>query len=525
MTSLSTIPPNINTYPPVLSSTVTQERHRYALARPNPAPSTSLLNISGARRSNRLDAPSGSSETPWISRSKLGEPDAPAPDVPLEAQDPGRGRWSLWGRKTGPETPLVTSGGGLLEIKAVALVPARSVARSSTEMKTSISQSPSQTLRPSSPSPSQPLPHSNHQDEVGHSSPSGVIGAPDQPGGPSVVSRFFGRLARKPSAPRTPSVDPRDLELSADDFSYLSEVPSMSAPPSERGIGDLLSMESGRTEEIASLESMLSSKSTVLPKPLAPPPRGAVPSSFSRTPSNSSVGSARFMPKLKKQPSTDMDLLSGLDFVDESGSRSPSSPAAPAAVGTSPSSNTSSPWDEFLASSKPPPPPRVPSGPLSSSSQSSAPMSPTVTFHPAPPPQGQVDGFSAFDEIDTPRPHNVKNFDDFGDFSAFDSEPPFSANGTGPTPVLRPSPSLAAICTPNSATTSSPHALDHSPTKALLDHARPLHHLSLLSWLHLLAPALRPLDSRSSVRHLHRHAPRPDLATRKQYPLTMICWA
>lgn len=221
----------------------------------------------------------------------------------------------------------------------IAPSPAPRLSRSFGEIKPP-SATQSTTSRPSSPASTVPP-----TDDTGYSQTNAAHTA-----GPSVVSRFFGRLARKPSMQRTPSLDAQDLELSADDFSYLAEVPSITSPPPERGVGDLLSMESGRAEEIASLESMLSSRPTSIPKPLGPAPRGPSAPSFSRTGSSSSAGSGRFIPKMKASGATDMDLLGGLDF-DGTASGLAEAPAAPVMMTGSSRENTSSGWDDILSSS------------------------------------------------------------------------------------------------------------------------------------------------------------------------------
>lgn len=93
------------------------------------------------------------------------------------------------------------------------------------------------------------------------------------------------------------------MALSADDFSFLDQVPSIASQGTDRNVGDLLAFEGGRTESMASLESMLSSKATPLPPPLAPPP------TWTRS---SSSG-----PSHVKR--TEIDLLEGLDFDTDTG--------------------------------------------------------------------------------------------------------------------------------------------------------------------------------------------------------------
>ena len=496
--SLSAIPSNINTYPPVLSELITHERLVYALSRPNPTPTTSLLNVASARRTRTNDSLGATTDTPWVSRSKLGEPDVLPTDLPTESEDAGRIKWSFWGRKLGSEKPLVTSGGGMLEVKptnsfakgsdpttrAVAFASDATTARMSSESQREI---PLPGPSPSSSTAARPPP--SVKDDRGQQTASGTIGGQGQPGGPSAVSRFFGRLQRKTSAQRVHSVDAHDLELSADDFSFLAEVPSLSNPPPEKGIGDLLSMESGRSEEIASLESMLASKPTALPAPLAPPPKGLKAPSYSRTPSSSSVGSARFVPRMKVPAATDIDLLSGLEFDDDTAQLATSSPAAavsfvspPNAMTTSsPSNATSSAWEDFLASSQPPSlaPAQIGSNSPGRRTISDKPKAlpatrPERVSRPAPLPVMET---ATFDDFDTPQAISTTTFDDFGDFSDFSLDTSLAGttntiNNPFPRIINANRPAQNPISHPVSRMPSNkPPPLDHTPTKALLNEA------------------------------------------------------
>ena len=520
--SLSAIPPNTNTYPPVLSDLITHERLVYALSRPNPTPTTSLLNVSSARRTRRTDSISQSTDTPWISRSRLGEPDALPTDLPLESEDAGRSKWSFWGRKVGPEKPLVTSGGGMLEVNPTFSIAkggnptTRTVASASdvpnARLSSESQREPNQVvLTVPSLSPTSPMAarQPNVMDDHMQQSPGGVITGQGQAGGPSAVSRFFGRLQRKTSVQRTPSVDARDLELSADDFSFLAEVPSLSNPPREKGIGDLLSMESGRSEEIASLESMLASKPTALPAPLAPPPKGLTAPSYSRTSSSSSVGSARFIPRMDVPAATNIDLLSGLEFNDDSPQfATPASASAASFVPpqnamstNSPLNATSSAWEDFLASSQP----VLASAQIGSQTQGLRTMTekprPLATTRleqasrPAPLP---VIGFAALDDFQTPQAVSATMFDDFGDFSDFDlntsiAEPTNTIHKPSPG-IINPNRSIQTpVSHPISRTPSNkPPPLDHTPTKALLSEASAVKGRRWPAPLSPVAPSLDP---------------------------------
>ncbi|OCF40794.1 hypothetical protein I317_05406 [Kwoniella heveanensis CBS 569] len=488
--SLSTIPSDINTYPPVISSLVTHERYVYALQRPNPAPTSSLLHTATTRRPRRVDPlalNSSSSEPSWTSRSMLGEPDAPpaATDAAGQQEDAGRSRWSFWGKRPAPERQLTTSGGGILEVKSMSPTP--SMDRQSSDIRASsisrpASRAPSISAhpsRPSSPAPSFSPPISNDQaTSTMQSTPSTSLpqAPPVQPA-PSAVSRFFGRLSRKQSSSApTSGVDAKeDLELSADDISYLSEVPSMSQPPPEKGVGDLLALEPGRTEQIASLESLLSSKAAPLPKPLAPPPKGPAGAPVS----NGRSSSGRFVARMKAPAPTDMDLLGDLDM---SSSSSVSTVSAQSSVQqqqvSSPSvasPSSTSAWDDFLAldqSATPPArstPPVLPHAPVTP--VSAAPLvpsrsgTPAVSISPPPPPAPATiptmssilsvpatpvnkarppasADFGDFDDFGTPQHASTSTFDDFGDFSAFESSPSSSAPAAAAA-------AAAAVASPN----------------------------------------------------------------------------
>ncbi|WWD19527.1 hypothetical protein CI109_103988 [Kwoniella shandongensis] len=519
--SLSTIPSDINTYPPVISSLVTHERFVYALQRPNPAPSTSFLTAAANRRPRRTDtlgiASSSTSEPSWTTRSRLGEPDAPLQESsPME--EGGKSRWSFWGKRPQPERQLTTSGGGVLEVKSVMTSPA--LERTSSDVKPpSLAPSRAASIsgispRPPSPAPPSLSPTITH-DDAGRFTPNGSsVQASPAPGpsnlaaagapAPSAVSRFFGRLSRKSSA--TPNEyqdadDAKDLELSADDFSFLSEVPSMSQPPPEKGVGDLLALEPGRTEQIASLESLLNAKPAPLPKPLAPPPRGSAPM-------GSRTSSGKFVARMKAPAPTDFDLLGGLDFAGPS-TQSVVSTTVQSPVSVS---SPSSAWDDFLSlapsaptptTSKPPPTLPAPSTPTIAAplvpSRSGTPsvslsppphsqpavMSTPLSFSSGPsratPTTPKINDFGDdFDDFGTPQQPSTATFDDFGDFSAFESKPtPAVLSGSHSSQIQTPLRSVggtshkpfpgANISTP--VNHSRPGSLDHSPTINLLSGA------------------------------------------------------
>ncbi|ORY26673.1 hypothetical protein BCR39DRAFT_540408 [Naematelia encephala] len=510
--SLGDIPADLNTYPPVVSSLVTHERHVYALSRPNPTPSTSLLNVSLANQSRRQTTLGiqSTDSSPWLSRSKLGEPDSAPSDTTAQTEEAPKGRWSFWGKRNVSEKQLTTSGGGVLEVKPMTHTGSGSV-RSSVEVRPA-SIAPSIESQPRPPSP--PPPVAPTHEDVGHDAPS------ETPQGPSVVSRFFGRLSRRPSSQKPNDVDAKDIELSADDFSFLDQVPSITSPPPfEHGMGDLLAMEPGRDEQIAGLESMLAAKPAPLPAPLAPPPRGPSAPAYSRSVSQSSTG-GRFVPKMAApaKKASDMDLLSGLDFADDTNTNFASTPPPVTLTSTSQTDMTSSSlsaWDEFLAPSKPtrsitpsasstPPPAISPSpviisapsrsvstsspfalpgppkassaspGPPKASSASPGPSRiapPSQSPPPALPPKTPNIGLGDFDDFGTPQKAiHTATFEDFGDFSAFDDPPP-------PTQTLS-SPFVAPQATPlrssNTTTSTTAQAQQQQQQRQLFTTPTPI---------------------------------------------------
>ena len=468
--SLSTLPPDINTYPPILSSLETHERYRYALGKPNTTPETSLLNMPLGRRTRRHENPLDNLDD-WTSRSRLGEPEAPQPDTSQQAED-AKPKWSFW-RKAAPEKPLITSGGGILEVKAASPAPASSVPiepRPSTSSATSNSAPAAKLSRPASPAIST-LPSAIEVLDPVTTSAGSPVPAP----APSAVSRFFGRLSRKTTS-QTTGQDQSNMEFSADDFSFLDQVQSMSTPDKEKALGDLLAMKGGRTEEIASLESMLNTQPTPLPAPLAPPPVASRSAPAARSPFNA--------PR-------DMDLLSGLDFDDDNNNvAGPSRPSA--SQMQSATSKRSSDWDDFDILAGPsaraiPPvrqspmaPPRITSPPPLAPSQP-IPRSYTPQFTSPPQPANtssiqkraaQAD-FDDFADFAPPQAANnqTTDFDDFGDFGDFFTPAPAPAP---PCAFITPTTSSQLQAPPPSSFTQS-HAkrtsLDHTLTLNLMNDA------------------------------------------------------
>ncbi|OXG17969.1 hypothetical protein C367_04780 [Cryptococcus neoformans Ze90-1] len=364
--SLSTVPPEINTYPPVLSSLVTHERFNYSLQRPNLDPSSSLLSAAAhsVRRPKRVDTLSlsltSNDDASWSSRSRLGEPENRGDGRPEGKEEGNKSRWSFWGRRPASERQLTTSGGGILEVKPMTPTATGGTTQSlpSSDAKPpSIPASRAASI--SVPSRSTSPPPSIHQTPMTEAQPLPLAKHAAAPA-PSAVSRFFGRLSRRPSqqpstSTSTPDVDAKDFELSASDFSFLSDIPGAPEQPQGKGVADLLSLEPGANEPIASLESLLSSKVTSLPKPLAPPPK---PSPGSTASAQSGAGrstSGRFVARMKApsapQPN-DMDLLGGLDFGSPGGSGSGTpNMLSPASTGSGSAvqggSSIALAWDDF----------------------------------------------------------------------------------------------------------------------------------------------------------------------------------
>lgn len=447
----------------------TIERYRYALARPNPTPETSLLNAPLARRARQNDNMPESLDS-WTSRSRLGEPEA----LPVESTSTGedaKPKWSFW-RKNTAEKPLVTSGGGILEAKSISTSPAPVLMEPISSSTSPVPASaPSKWSRPASPAPVAIAAVDMSSDPPAVTSPEPVVPAQ------SAVGRFFGRLARRPTSQPAPDDDDKDFALSADDFSFLDQVPSITHGQ-ERNVGDLLAFEGGRTESMASLESMLNSKATPLPAPLAPPPL------WSR--SSSSAGPSYQKPK-------EMDFLEGLDFDNDISSSSlrPSQAAQPASSATSASN-----WDQLLSSSThtsvpssaipmfsaevphrsftPPitpsalsPTPSILPKPVSYSPAAGSSYRPSVSQHTqAPAPTNDFDDFADFGSA--PAAAKMDDFDDFGDFGDFSTPPPSVAR---PNTYLTPVQATSTLKAPPSTGHAKRASLDHTLTLNLMNDA------------------------------------------------------
>jgi hypothetical protein len=470
--SLSTIPPDTNTYPPVLSSMETTKRYRYALARPNPTPETSLLNVPLARRSRQNDNLQDSLDS-WTSRSRLGEPEAlPAQNTP-QGED-AKPKWSFW-RKNTAEKPLVTSGGGILEAKSMSSSPAPVLMEPRPSSTGPIPASaPAKSSRPASPAPVT-IPAVGIPPD-----PPAVTSADPAAPAQSAVGRFFGRLSRRPTSQPTPDDEDKDFALSADDFSFLDQVPSITQSQGQnRNVGELLAFEGGRTESMASLESMLNSKATPLPAPLAPPPL------WSR--SSSSIGPSYQKPK-------ELDFLEGLDFDNDMGSSSLRSSQAAQPASTATSANN---WDQLLTLSAhtsvptsaipmipsdiphrsftPPitpsalsPPPGVRPQPITSSPAAGTSYRPPVLqYTPTPAISNDFDDFADFAPA-AAASTQTNDFDDFGDFGDFSPPPPAATqSNTYCTPIH----AASTLKAPPSTGHVKRSSLDHTLTLNLMSDA------------------------------------------------------
>jgi hypothetical protein len=398
-------------------------------------------------------------------------------------------------------TPTSSTPGSISNVPGTVVSPVNAQERKSTSSR-SASIASGRPSRPGSPSHSVTGSFPAYED-AGHVSPSGTISPSiatpsGTQGQPSAVSRFLGRFGRRGShqansaQAEAEAGDAKDLELGEDDFSFLADVPSIaSPPPQEKGMGALLSFEPGRSEGIASLESMLSSKPAPLPQPLAPPPSGPRAQMYGRT---ASEGSSRFVAKMKSAPS-DMDLLGGLDFGDTPPHASPGGGTPTQAAATI--SGGGSAWDEFLApsasagpaaASTPVPsagsstPPILPGPPMArkpppsngtfqqpiSFTSPPLPVARMSNVSPAVPPAAKpakpvaFDDFGDFDDFGTPQKgvtsgkHADGGFDDFGDFDSF-------APVSTPSPFTAVKPAMTPQSTPSFAVLSSraPIAISH----------------------------------------------------------------
>lgn len=502
---------------------MTHERFVYSLQRPNPDPSSSLLSAAArsVRRPKRVGPLSlsltSNGDASWSTRSRLGEPENQGDGGSEGKEEGNKSKWSFWGRRPAPERQLTTSGGGILEVKPMTPTATGGTTKSrpSSDAKPpSIPASrPASVSAPSRSTSPAPAVHQTHITDA-QPPPAKHAAAP----APSAVSRFFGRLSRRPSqqpytSASTPDVDAKDFELSASDFSFLSDIPGAPEQPQGGGVADLLSLEPGANEPIASLENLLSSKAAPLPKPLAPPPKassGPTASALSGTGrSTSGKFVARMKPPSAPQPN-DMDLLGGLDFgsPDGSGTGTPNM-LSPTSTGSGSAAQGGSgsglAWDDFagLMSSSAN---AVQMGPSTSTNNSpftsSKHSAQSISLSPPPlaatrTPASSVPHNSQSQTPAAPKPsaQHISLNDDFGDFGDFgstnngamvsslkDDSHDFgsfssSVSVLASTPSAKPQPPLQPSSPLGQSSSSSSHSrppsisFDHSNTLSLLSGA------------------------------------------------------
>ena len=440
------MPPEIDTFQHNLAMSMTWARYQDALSQINLDTRTSVLAIVSRQSATKAARRSSSEwQKEFQSRNRVDDTQAQR-DAQANAQaEEARPKWSFWGRRQSTQVvPMVTSGGGILEVKALSPSNTGSASLpSGTRTPLPIAQEIASPMSAgATPSIVSPMTMTATSSLPGSVAPLATQEQASEPAS-GAMGRFFGRF-RKPRA-STPSVDVnnQDLELTKDDFSFLDQVPTAPpAAPKEPGIGDLLSMSgtTGRNEQMASLESMLSSKPVALPSRLAPPPL-----------SSSRTSSAASVQKLgaSSRSSSHIDMFGDLDL---------SSPSPPA---TSVKSTTAS-NDLFalMASGSSTPqntkPTTMPSdfdffgntataGP-SKSTPASLPVAnvraPTTTTTN----NEDDDEFGDFGQTFVSAPaqgnHNQASFDDFGDFDGFDA--PASTRSPQPT-VAQPRPQSLAM--------------------------------------------------------------------------------
>ncbi|KAJ9108944.1 hypothetical protein QFC21_000266 [Naganishia friedmannii] len=400
-----------------VTNTVTWERYQDYVANMKLDPSSSILAKASAEYSYRVNRrKSQEHHDAWQSRSRLGESrevdqfvqqqqSTLSPDL-----DTSRSRWSFWGRKTStPTIPLTTSGGGMLEIKNLDLIPAANTAFDKPGIHIGNQRTPS-------PSTAQLTPPLSSRTNPANPNPSPQPDATVPDAQPSAVGRFLGKLRRTRPQSSSVDVDNKDMQLTQDDFSFLTEVPSL-APRPDPAFEDLLSLNGdGRpSETISSLEAMLNSKPMPLPSKLALTPRPSVPRGSSSPSANVAV------PPLSKSSSM-MNLFGDLDLNATSASSSKPWPSTGVSSFEAPSP-TNQPINatthrSFLSPPIPPPLPQA--GPVGHS----------TTFDPVSLTKAltiEDDGFGDFAATSLGATPNATSaapaFDDFGDFEQFDTVP------------------------------------------------------------------------------------------------------
>ncbi|GMK54752.1 hypothetical protein CspeluHIS016_0113380 [Cutaneotrichosporon spelunceum] len=301
----------------------TRERSAQALSRA-PRNAMTLLRAPLPRRRDSRNLYFGPGLEGWAARSRLGEPEAAVQAAQAEPEQ-AKG-WGFWRRQATPK-PLLTSGGGVLEVKTD--LDTTSIASAPGSARSMHSKAPSISSRPGTPSEARPS--TSARPSISSIPGAGSISGPSLLSGPpsavtptdvpekkpeaSRMSRLF-RWSKKEEKKEEEEAKDEELELGESDFAFLDQVPSMAG-------ADLLG------GGMASIDELLSMKKEVpLPAPLAPPPR-------------SGSSSARLSTGAQRK-SDAFDLFASLDFDDAS--------PAPSAATMQPSSSGFG-WDDLLASS------------------------------------------------------------------------------------------------------------------------------------------------------------------------------
>lgn len=448
MNELTELPEGLSIFVPPIRNTITWARYQDYLTTIKLDPSASILAKASAESAYRTARRKSQEEhDAWQARSRLGESNRPEQSQHSAAgasqeTDTGRSRWSLWGRKTStPVVPLTTSGGGLLEVKAM----------TPTHTGTHVKDKASVNGGPSSVS----APNRNTAPPLRSSAtptPSEFDSSDTDPA-PSAVGRFLGRFRRPATATASVDISNRDLELTQDDFSFLADVPSM-APKADIG-GDLLSLDNDDrpSEQMAGLEAMLNSKATAMPSRLTPPPR----LSATRGTSSGQKG----MTASTGKSSSVIDLFGDLDLTE---SMAPKQVTRPDAGGAS-----SFGFDAFTTTSGPPiPQPGHGSHPTTVPKLQVQSQSPSVG-NPALP---DDDGFGDFGiPSASAQTTNTMDFDDFGDFEQFQNQHTSRGQNTFPGSIAKPA---AKQNDPYAPPTSLHHPADKGqsqPSPLRLDHS------------------------------------------------------
>lgn len=386
--SLSELPPSATGFRTAYASSLTHAQYVQWLSSATLSPANSLL-ARVIQEHSRINARRRALDVAeWERRTKQGEADerASSGSAPSVAARPG---WGFWRRQPSQTcvVPLTSSSGGMLEVKKVEQTTQSG--RSSPAPGPS-NMSPLAAASTSS-LPLEPTTSASSSRSHEHEGASADVNDPAAAAAAASARGFFGRFRRGRAA--SPAVEvnvDKEVELSANDLSYLAEVPSIQARPTapNRGIDDLLSLDdvpAPRASKPATLEQVLSSTSQS-------GSLGRMP----RTTSMPRASPAAAPPTKKASP---FDGLMDLDF---SPSASPTPTPAPAAAASS-SSKASDAFGDSFWNASPLPPSKAAT---------------TFASGPSRPPPPQANTASLFDDDDD---------DGFGDFATSQSAPQTSA--------------------------------------------------------------------------------------------------